>query len=403
MGPRRTKMRLDFTTVPQRLPSAETASIVVRDDVPIEAIAPPDWDRFVAGQPLASHAFLTALHATGCASVATGWQPRYLTAWRGAAFAGAMPLYAKAHSFGEYVFDWAWADAFRRHGHRYYPKLVCAIPFTPTPGARLFAQDDAARNALLARALALLHPAKAGATPRFSSLHVLFPDAADAARCEAAGMTLRQGVQFRWSNPGYRDFADFLATFNHDKRKKVQQERRKLAEAGVEFVRKGGRAITREDWAFFYRCYEDTYHAHHSTPYLSLDFFLRIGATMPDNLLLVLGYREGAPLCAALDVHDAEALWGRYWGTLDYVPGLHFEACYYQAIEFCIERRIATFEGGAQGQHKLARGLLPAATFSAHAIADPAFAAAIADFCRREQVEIAHMQDELAASSPFRE
>ena len=216
-------------------------------------------------------------------------------------------------------------------------------------------------------------------------------------------MTLRQGVQFRWSNSGYRDFADFLATFNHDKRKKVQQERRRLAGAGVEFVRKAGREITREDWAFFYRCYEGTYHAHHSTPYLSLDFFLRIGATMPDNLLLVLGYREGAPLCAALDVHDAEALWGRYWGTLDYVPGLHFEACYYQAIDFCIERRIATFEGGAQGQHKLARGLLPAATFSGHAIADPAFAAAIADFCRREQVEIAHMQDELAASSPFRE
>ena len=401
--PRPMKMQLDSTTVPQRIPTSEIDPVTVRDDVPIEAIAPADWDGLTAGQPFASHAFLTALHATGCASAVTGWQPRFATAWRGIRLAGAMPLYAKAHSYGEYVFDWAWADAFRRHGHRYYPKLVCAIPFTPTPGVRLFAHDDAARTALLARALARLRPGKAGAPPPFSSLHILFPDAADAERCGQAGMTLRQGVQFRWSNPGYRDFADFLATFNHDKRKKVQQERRKLAGTGVEFVRRTGRGITREDWEFFYRCYEGTYRAHHSTPYLSLEFFLRIGATMPDNLLLVLGYQDGTPLCAALDVHDANSLWGRYWGTQEYLPGLHFEACYYHAIEFCIERRIAIFEGGAQGPHKLARGLLPVTTYSAHAIADPAFAAAIADFCRREQVEIAHMQDELAASSPFRE
>ncbi len=376
--------------------------IVIRDDVPIEAVEATQWNALAAGQPLASHAFLTALHATGCASTATGWQPRYLTAWRGASLVGAMPVYAKAHSYGEYVFDWAWADAFRRHGHRYYPKLVCAIPFTPTTGARLLARSDDVRAALLAHALTRIEPASAGGSPRFSSLHVLFPDAADAALCRRAGMTLRSGVQFRWSNPGYRDFADFLATFNHDKRKKVQQERRKVVAADVHFVRRAGREITREDWIFFHRCYEGTYREHHSTPYLSLDFFLRIGATMPDNLLLAIGSRDGQRLCAALDVFDEAALWGRYWGTLQYISGLHFEACYYQAIEFCIERRIASFEGGAQGVHKLARGLLPVATHSAHAIADPDFARAIADFCRREQVEIAHMQDELAASSPFR-
>jgi predicted N-acyltransferase len=384
------------------LPSADTEPLVVRDDVAIEAIPPADWDRFAAGQPLASHAFLTALHATGCATSATGWQPHFVTAWRGKALAGALPLYAKAHSYGEYVFDWAWADAFRRHGYRYYPKLVASIPFTPTPGARLLAHDDAARDALLARALARLRPTRSGTPAPFSSLHILFPDATDAARCERAGMTLRRGVQFRWSNSGYRDFSDFLASFTHDKRKKIRQERRKLADNGLRFVRMTGREITPADWRFFYRCYEGTYHAHHSTPYLSLDFFLRIAAAMPENLLLVLGYRDGAPLCAALDVYDSTALWGRYWGAQEYVPGLHFEACYYQAIEFCIERRIATFEGGAQGPHKLARGLLPAATYSAHAIADPDFAAAIADFCQREQVEIAHIQDELAASSPFR-
>ena len=376
--------------------------IVIRDDVPIEAVEATQWNALAAGQPLASHAFLTALHATGCASTATGWQPRYLTAWRGASLVGAMPVYAKAHSYGEYVFDWAWADAFRRHGHRYYPKLVCAIPFTPTTGARLLARSDDVRAALLAHALTRIEPASAGGSPRFSSLHVLFPDAADAALCRRAGMTLRSGVQFRWSNPGYRDFADFLATFNHDKRKKVQQERRKVVAADVHFVRRAGREITREDWIFFHRCYEGTYREHHSTPYLSLDFFLRIGATMPDNLLLAIGSRDRQRLCAALDVFDEAALWGRYWGTLQYISGLHFEACYYQAIEFCIERRIASFEGGAQGVHKLARGLLPVATHSAHAIADPDFARAIAEFCRREQVEIAHMQDELAASSPFR-
>ena len=215
-------------------------------------------------------------------------------------------------------------------------------------------------------------------------------------------MTTRLGVQFHWENPGYRDFADFLAAFNHDKRKKVKQERRKLAEAGVTFVRKTGREITAADWAFFYACYEGTYAAHGSTPYLSPEFFERIGSAMPGNMLLVLGLRDGRPVCAALDVYAGDAMWGRYWGTTEYVPGMHFEACYYQAIEFCIEQKIVRFEGGAQGIHKLARGLLPVTTYSAHAIADPDFAAAIADFCAREQVEVAHKVDELETSAPFK-
>jgi predicted N-acyltransferase len=215
-------------------------------------------------------------------------------------------------------------------------------------------------------------------------------------------MIVRHGVQFHWENPGYRDFADFLAAFSHDKRKKVKQERRKLAEAGLTFVRRVGRDITAADWAFFYRCYESTYRAHHSTPYLSPDFFERIGATIPEHLLLVLGHRNGRPLCAALDVFDGTTLWGRYWGTKDYVPALHFETCYYQAIEFCIERRITHFEGGAQGIHKLARGFLPVTTCSAHAIADPEFARAIADFCARERTDVAHAVGELEEASPFR-
>ena len=376
--------------------SAPPAPRIVRDDVPLAAIPPAQWDALAPGQPLLSHAFLSALHETGCASPATGWHPRYVTAWTGASLTGALPLYAKSHSYGEYVFDWAWADAYRRHRRRYYPKLVAAIPFTPTSGPRLLAPDGPTRDALLAHALSLLG---GGA---YSSLHVLFATDDDAARCAEAGMPIRHGVQFHWDNPGYRDFADFLAGFNHDKRKKVKQERRRVAEAGVTFTRRTGRDITAADWAFFHACYTLTYHAHGSTPYLSLEFFEAIGRTMAEHLLLVVGERDGRPICAALDVYTADTLWGRYWGTAEYVPGLHFEACYHQAIEFCIERGIARFEGGAQGAHKLARGLLPVTTSSAHAIADPDFAAAIADFCARERSQVAQAVDELETASPFK-
>lgn len=371
--------------------------LALRDDVALNRIPAAAWDALVPGQPLLTHAFLSALHDSGCASPGTGWRPRYVTAWRGATLAGAVPLYEKMHSYGEYVFDWAWADAYRRHRRRYYPKLLVAVPFTPTTGPRLLAPDAPTRHALLAHTRGLL------AAGNHSSLHVLFAPDDEIALCASAGMVVRHGVQFHWDNPGYRDFADFLAAFNHDKRKKVKQERRKLAESGVTFVRRTGREISAADWAFFHACYERTYASHGSTPYLSLEFFATLGATMPDNMLLVVGMRDGRPVCAALDVFSFDALWGRYWGTTEYLPGLHFEACYYQAIEFCIERRIARFEGGAQGTHKLARGLMPVTTSSAHAIADPDFAAAIADFCARERAEVAHAVDELETASPFRD
>ncbi len=377
--------------------SSVASPIVVRDDVPLEAIGPAEWDALVPGQPLLSHAFLDALHATGCASSRTGWRPCYLTAWIGDRLAGAVPLYEKSHSYGEYVFDWAWAEAYRRHGRRYYPKLVAAIPFTPAPGPRLIARDAATRATLLAHAVA-----RVGGGARHSSLHLLFIDDADARACDEAQLLVRTGVQFRWDNPGCADFAAYLATFNHDKRKKVKQERRRLAEAGVTFVRRVGSELTGADWAFFFRCYEATYHAHRSTPYLTPEFFARIGATMPGNILLVTGYRSGRPICAALDIFDSAALWGRYWGAIDYLPGLHFEACYYQALEFCLERRIARFEGGAQGLHKLARGLMPVTTRSAHVIADLDFAAAIAAFCARERIDVEHTVDELESAGPFR-
>ncbi len=381
---------------PTTAPSATLPTLDVRDDVPLRSVAPEAWNALTGGQPFLAHAFLDALHATGCATPRTGWTERYVTAWRGPQLVGAMPLYAKAHSYGEYVFDWGWAEAYRRHGRRYYPKLLGAVPFTPVPGPRALSADPATRSALYRHAVALV---EAGA---YSSLHVLFPPDDEVATGTGLGMLTREGVQFHWSNPGYRDFADFLAAFAHDKRKKVKQERRRLAEAGVTFERKRGDAITSADWAFFYQCYEGTYRAHHSTPYLTPTFFARIGAAMPANVLLVIGSRDGRRLCAALDIHDDTTLWGRYWGTTEYVPGLHFEACYYQAIEFCIEHGLKRFEGGAQGLHKLSRGLLPVATHSLHTVGDPDFAAAIADFCARERVDVAHSLEELAESSPFR-
>jgi uncharacterized protein len=378
------------------VPAPGSTSIVVHENLVLDRIDAVHWNALARRQPLLSHAFLSALHDTGCATRSTGWQPRYLGAWSGDRLVGALPLYLKTHSYGEYVFDWGWADAYRRYGRRYYPKLVVAVPFTPVTGPRLLADDVAVKQALLAAARAIVSRGEA------SSLHLLFLDEADATLCSDASMIARTGVQFHWTQAGYRDFADFLASFSHDKRKKVKQDRRKVAEAGVTFVRKTGRDISEHDWAFFYRCYEATYRAHHSTPYLTPAFFERIAQTMPDHLLLVLGRRNGRPLCAALDVFDDSTLWGRYWGTIDYVPGLHFEACYYQAIEFCLERGIASFEGGAQGLHKLARGLTPLATHSAHAIAEPAFAAAIADFCARERVDIAHTIGELEESVPMK-
>ena len=372
------------------------ASPLIRDDVPLADLPAADWDALAPGQPFLTHAFLTALHRPGCATPRTGWTPRYVTAWDDGRLAGAIPLYAKTHSYGEYVFDWGWAEAYRRHGRRYYPKLLGAIPFTPVSGPRILAAHEHARRAMLSHALGLVR------RHQFSTLHVLFLGEEEAREGEALGMVRRESVQFHWTNDGYRDFADFLASFSHDKRKKVKQERRKLAESGVTFERRCGTEITAADWAFFFQCYESTYRAHHSTPYLTPAFFEDVGAALPQHTMLVLGKRDGRRLCAALDIYTPETLWGRYWGTTEYVPGLHFEACYYQAIEFCIERGIARFEGGAQGVHKLARGLRPVTTHSLHAIGDPDFAGAIADFCARERVEVEHAMDELSSSSPFK-
>lgn len=366
----------------------------------LSEIGAPAWDALAASQaranPFVSHAFLHALHASGSASAESGWQPQFLTLFDGDTLAAAMPLYVKSHSYGEYVFDWAWADAYQRNGLDYYPKLLSAVPFTPVTGPRLLARDAHARAALIAVLVGTQE-----ATP-VSSTHILYPPEDEALALQAAGFMLRSGVQFHWLNAGYASFDAFLGTLEAKKRKNIRAERRKVAEAGVVLRRVRGRDASEADWRLFNRCYRHTYKAHHSTPYLNLDFFLRIGAAMPDNLLLIIAERAGAPIAASLVVHNDTTLFGRYWGELEHVPCLHFETAYYQPLEFCIEQGIAVFEGGAQGEHKMARGFLPTRTWSAHWLAHPGFANAIEEFLARENGGIERYMDELNDRTPFR-
>ena len=361
----------------------------------LAAVDPAEWDALAGEQPFVRHAFLSALLDTGCASARTGWSPRFLLLRRSGALAGAMPLFAKSHSYGEYVFDWAWAEAYQRYGLDYYPKLLCAIPFTPVRGARILAPRDDDRRTLIEAALQ--------AAQGMSSLHILFPEASEAALLETRGLMIRRTVQFHWQNDGYADFEQFLGRMSHGRRKNIRQERRRVREAGVTLRRLEGRALERAHWEFFSRCYRSTYAAHGSTPYLNQDFFLRIGSALPGNVVMALAERGGRPIAAALFLADSTTLYGRYWGAVEHVPLLHFECCYYQAIEHAIERGLARFEGGAQGEHKLFRGLLPVETVSAHWLAHPRFARAVEQFLEREGAGVARYVDELCEHSPFKD
>ncbi|BDT68034.1 hypothetical protein os1_22150 [Comamonadaceae bacterium OS-1] len=377
------------------------------------------WNQLLALQtdasPFMRYEYLAALHASGSATPATGWKLRLVTVWRGDVLQAACALYIKDHSYGEYVFDWAWANAYQQHGLPYYPKAVVAAPFTPVPGARLLARDGESRAVLVQALVAWCEHEK------LSSLHVLFANPVDVAACADAGLMLRHTVQFHWTNTleGYRDFDDFLASLAQDKRKKIRQERRKVADAGVTFRHAQGRAITPQDWDFFYRCYERTYLEHGNAPYLSRDFFQRMADTMPEHWLLFVAEREvdGAkiPIATSLiaisadgmgtsGLKDAQPLvaYGRYWGALERVDCLHFEACYYQPLAWCIAHGVARFEGGAQGEHKMARALLPVKTTSAHWLAHPAFADAVERFLEREGAGIAGYMDDLAQRSPLK-
>lgn len=307
-----------------------------------------------------------------------------------------MPLYLKMNSYGEHVFDFAWADAYQRHGLHYYPKLVCTVPFTPVAGRRLLAASDEAR------ALLLRHALNYARDTEVSSLHCLFLNEADASMAQSQGMTVRQDVQFHWKNADYRDFDDFLATLSRDKRKRIKQERRKVKEAGIELKCVTGYDATADQWTFFASCYLHTLRLHSSPHQLNEDFFQRIGATMPQHTLLVIATREGRPIASALNYVTADALYGRSWGTFEFHSGLHFETCYYQAIEYCIAHKIKTFEGGAGGEHKLARGFLPVTTRSAHWLAHAQFAQAVEHYLMSETAAVSEYVDELNERSPFK-
>ena len=407
------------------LPSAGAINYVTRVlSSPLE-VSSADWNALLAGQseptPFMRHEYLAALHASGSATPQTGWKPRFVTLWQGDVLHAACALYLKAHSYGEYVFDWAWANAYAEHGLAYYPKALVAAPFTPVPGTRLLARDATAREALV-QALVRWCGAE-----ELSSLHLLFAADDDVAACESAGLMLRHTVQFHWTNQDYADFDGFLASLSQEKRKKIRQERRKVAEAGVTFRWSRGADISPADWDFFYRCYERTYFEHGNAPYLSRDFFQRMADNLPEAWLLFVAERAGQPVATSLIAlndqgttttgtfgfkNGSEGLaggtsaggiaYGRYWGALERVDCLHFEACYYQPLQWCIDHGFYRFEGGAQGEHKMARALLPVKTTSAHWLAHPSFAHAVERFLEREGAGIQSYMTHLEERNPFR-
>jgi len=375
-----------------------TPSIKIVED--ISEIPATGWDALTEGNPILSHAYLYALQASGCTAVAFGWQAQHITLWQNDQLIGAMPLYVKMNSYGEHVFDFAWAQAYHRHGLHYYPKLLCAVPFTPATGPRLLVAPDMNGNEV--RSTLLKHALQYAEDNGLSSLHCLFLNETDLQVAKGMDMMVRQDVQFHWHNAGYKSFDDYLAALSRDKRKRIKQERRKVRESGIKLRCITGDIATEADWAFFASCYMHTRQTRFSPPALNEDFFQRIGKSLPQHTLLVIAYREGRPIASAMNIVTRDVLYGRSWGAFEFHSGLHFEACYYQAIEFCIANGIKTFEGGAGGEHKLARGFLPVTTHSAHWLAHPRFAEAIENYLDRETDAISEYVDELNERSPFK-
>ncbi|HSW52338.1 MAG TPA: GNAT family N-acetyltransferase [Sulfuricaulis sp.] len=371
----------------------------------LEHISAADWNALgTEGNPFLRHEFLAALEHTGCVSPKTGWQPQHLVAHadgplRGRLL-GAAPMYLKNHSYGEYVFDWAWANAYAHAGENYYPKLVAGVPFTPAAGPRLLVAPAADAGTIKTHLIqaALQHMQDTGA----SSLHWLFVTEADARLLEASSHLLRTGFQFHWSNPGYRDFDDFLSGFTAEKRKKIKRERRHVREAGIEMETLTGASISPAHWDRFHEFYLSTIHAHGAYAYLTRDFFHRLGQALPEDAVLVLARKGNEYVAGALNLRGTDTLYGRYWGCRGEFHSLHFETCYYSAIEYAIARGLRRFEAGAQGGHKLARGFTPVVTRSAHRLVHPKFNRAIADYLARERLDVNACVNELNERAPFK-
>ena len=356
------------------------------------------WNRFFpADYPFTRHAFLDALETHGCATPDTGWTPCHAVLEDAAGeIAGIAPLYLKAHSYGEFVFDFSWAEACQRIGRRYYPKLLAAVPFTPASGPRLGARDEAARQALAA---ALPQVARGN---KLSSAHALFLREDDLRALGAAGCLERNDVQFHWRNHGYADFAGFVARLSSDKRKKLLRERRRMAEAGLRFEVRSGEELDTAAWERVYALYANTYEERGQAPYLSQEFFLDYGQAAGTPVRLVLAYEGQRLVAVAITILGGDTLYGRHWGAAERYHSLHFETCYYQGIEWCIAQGIQTFDAGAQGEHKLARGFTPVTTRSAHWLAEPRLHHAVAKALARERAWVGERGEALAEHSPYR-
>ena len=381
-------------TVAETLSSSQISSL--------DAVDAGAWNALAGSNLLLRHEFLRAQETSGCVGPGTAWQPCHMLLHDGSGeLVGALPLFLKHDSHGEFVFDWSWADAYERAGLEYYPKLVSAVPFTPANGTRLLVRDDACadmiRQALIAAALEFAEGAQ------LSSWHVLFPTDAERQAFTAAGLLERKACQFHWHNDGYTDFDDFLSRFSSAKRKKAKRERRRIAEAGIHFEHLTGAEVSASDWDAIYDFYSHTFLRRGRAPYLNRKFFEAMVQHLPDNLVVILARFDNKPIASAICFRGDDTLFGRYWGSLADFHSLHFETCYYQGIEYCIREGLSCFEPGTQGEHKISRGFMPTATWSFHWLREPGFYDAIQNYLERETSHVdsymAHWDEHL----PYRQ
>ena len=360
------------------------------------------WNRLAGNAyPFMRHEFLSALEQSGSVCQHTGWIAAHLLVFDNDQLVAVMPLYLKSHSWGEYVFDQQWAEAYQQQGLDYYPKWLTAIPLTPCQGSRIVMQS--AVDPLEVMRTLFNYIKQLSEQQGISSWHCLFPELQQAEQLQSLGLNIREGVQFHWFNQGYRDFNDFLSTLNANKRKMLKRERRRVSEQGVRLLRIAGKDVSDRQWQVFFQFYTMTYLKRQSQPYLNLAFFQQIAATMGEQLLLVLAVKDDQTIAAALSFVGGDTLYGRYWGCDEDYDSLHFEACYYQGLDYCIEHGLKRFDSGAQGEHKIARGFEPVTTYSAHWIKDARFATAIAHFLVREQQAVQHYKQDAASYLPFRQ
>lgn len=358
------------------------------------------WDRLGDGRnPFIRHAFLSALETNHCLEE-YGWYPQHILAYEDDELVAAMPLYIKDNSYGELVFDWGWADAYQRAGLPYYPKLVCAIPYTPATGPRLLVAPDR-DHATYAMSL-VDYSRELAQQNNMSSLHWLFTNAQDTQLFRDAGYALRLGCQFQWQNDNYESFDHYLSFFTAQKRKQIKRERRRVTEQGIELEIRHGDEMTDELWQIYHDFYCSTFDRKSGMATLSLSFFKELGRTMPRNVVLVFARYESQYIASAFNVRGTDTLYGRHWGCLAEYHSLHFEACYYQGLDYCISHGLKSFEPGAQGEHKISRGFLPTPTWSAHWIAHPQFRDVIVQHTQREQVGMQHYINSLQEHSPFK-